>query len=268
MILSFIKFIIITFFLLVTKSAYSNEEIIVIASTSSTYDTGLLNYINKEFYKKYNIRTKVLSQGTGQALRTAKDGNAEILLVHHKESELDFMKKGYGIERYETMYNDYVLVGPISDNKKCLSLEKKLLNIFNYKKVFISRGDDSGTHKKELELWKLLNLNPDKLLSSYLSVGQGMGNTLLIANEKKAYTLTDRSTWISFNRRENLHIVCENFPPMFNQYGLILVNPILNKNFNLKSAKIYINWFLTDEVKKLVNSFKIKEQQLFFYNYK
>ena len=239
MILSFIKFIIITFFLLVTKNSYSNEEIIVIASTSSTYDTGLLNYINKEFYKKYNIRTKVLSQGTGQALRTAKDGNAEILLVHHKESELDFMKKGYGIERYEIMYNDYVLVGPISDNKKCLSLEKKLLNI-----------------------------NPDQLLSSYLSVGQGMGNTLLIANEKKAYTLTDRSTWISFNRRENLHIVCENFPPMFNQYGLILVNPILNKNFNLKSANIYINWFLTDEVKKLVNSFKIKEQQLFFYNYK
>ena len=243
------------------------ENKIIIASTTSTYDTGLLNLLNEEFYKKYEVRVQVLSLGTGQAIRTAKDGNAEILLVHHKPSEIEFMNDGYGIERHEIMYNDYVLVGPKNDNDLCKSVQQKLEQIYINQYLFISRGDDSGTHRKELEMWDLTNIKVNKNKNWYLSVGQGMGSTLLIANEKKAYTLSDRSTWIAFNNRQNLKIVCEDFPPLFNQYGIILVNAELNKNLNYKDAKKYIEWFKTAEVKKLINNFKAKGKQLFYYNY-
>ena len=244
-----------------------SENKIIIASTTSTYDTGLLNLLNEEFYKKYEVRVQVLSLGTGQAIRTAKDGNAEILLVHHKPSEIEFMDKGYGVERHEIMYNDYVLVGPKKDNDLCKSVQQKLEQIYINKSLFISRGDDSGTHRKELEMWDLTNIEVNKNKQWYLSVGQGMGSTLLIANEKQGYTLSDRSTWIAFNNRQNLKIVCEDFPPLFNQYGIILVNSKLNKNLNYKDAKKYIDWFKTAEVKELINNFKAKGKQLFYYNY-
>ena len=261
-----IKIILINIFLfLITADA--NASKIIVASTTSTYDTGLLNLLNEKFYDKYNIRVQVLSLGTGQAIRTAKDGNAEILLVHHKPSEEEFMNNGYGEKRYEIMYNDYVLVGPKKDNGKCTSVQQKLEEIYNNKSLFISRGDDSGTHLKELEMWDLVNININKTNEWYLSVGQGMGSTLLISNEKKGYTLSDRSTWIAFNKRNNLKIVCEDFPPLFNQYGIILVNSKLNKNLNYKDAKKYIDWFKTKEVKDLINNFKAKGKQLFYYNY-
>ena len=250
---------------LITENVKANK--IVVASTTSTYDTGLLNLLNDKFYEKFNIRVQVLSLGTGQAIRTAKDGNAEILLVHHQPSELEFMNNGYGEVRYEIMYNDYVLVGPKNDNNGCKSVKKKLEDIYNNKFLFISRGDDSGTHRKELEMWELANINIDQNKKWYLSVGQGMGSTLLITNEKNGYTLSDRSTWIAFNNRDNLKIVCEDFPPLFNQYGIILVNSELNKNLNYKDAKKYIDWFKTNEVKKLINNFRSKGKQLFYYNY-
>ena len=254
---------IIIFFSTVAKS----DNKIIIASTTSTYDTGLLNLLNEEFYKKYEVRVQVLSLGTGQAIRTAKDCNAEILLVHHKPSEIEFMNDGYGIERHEIMYNDYVLVGPKNDNDLYKSVQQKLEQIYINKSLFISRGDDSGTHRKELEMWDLTNIEVNKNKQWYLSVGQGMGSTLLIANEKQGYTLSDRSTWIAFNNRQNLKIVCEDFPPLFNQYGIILVNSKLNKNLNYKDAKKYIDWFKTAEVKELINNFKAKGKQLFYYNY-
>ena len=258
-----ILFILTIFFSTISKS----DNKIIIASTTSTYDTGLLNLLNEEFYKKYEVRVQVLSLGTGQAIRTAKDGNAEILLVHHKPSEIEFMDNGYGVERHEIMYNDYVLVGPKNDNDLCESVQQKLEQIYINKSLFISRGDDSGTHRKELEMWDLTNIKVNKNKQWYLSVGQGMGSTLLIANEKKSYTLSDRSTWIAFNNRQNLKIVCEDFPPLFNQYGIILVNSKLNKNLNYKDAKKYIDWFKTAEVKELINNFKAKGKQLFYYNY-
>ena len=249
----------IIFFSTVAKS----DNKIIIASTTSTHDTGLLNLLNEEFYKKYEVRVQVLSLGTGQAIRTAKDGNAEILLVHHKPSEIEFMDNGYGVERHEIMYNDYVLVGPKKDNDLCKSVQQKLEQIYINKSLFISRGDDSGTHRKELEMWDLTNIEVNKNKQWYLSVGQGMGSTLLIANEKQGYTLSDRSTWIAFNNRQNLKIVCEDFPPLFNQYGIILVNSKLNKNLNYEAAKKYIDWFKTAEVKELINNFKAKGEQLF-----
>jgi len=252
-------------FLFISTNINANK--IIVASTTSTYDTGLLNLLNKNFYNKFNIKVQVLSLGTGQAIRIAKDGNVEILLVHHKSSEIDFMNHGYGSERYEIMYNDYVLVGPKNDDGQCKSVQKKLEKIYNNKYLFISRGDDSGTHRKEIEMWQLANIKINENKKSYLSVGQGMGSTLLIANEKKGYTLSDRSTWIAFNNRDNLKIVCEDFPPLFNQYGIILVNPELNKNLNYKDAKKYIDWFKTNEVKELINNFKAKGEQLFYYNY-
>ena len=258
-----ILFILTIFFSTISKA----DNKIIIASTTSTYDTGLLNLLNEEFYKKYEVRVQVLSLGTGQAIRTAKDGNAEILLVHHKPSEIEFIDNGYGVERHEIMYNDYVLVGPKNDNDLCKSVQQKLKQIYINQYLFISRGDDSVTHRKELEMWDLTDIKVNKNKKWYLSVGQGMGSTLLIANEKKGYTLSDRSTWIAFNNRENLKIVCEDFPPLFNQYGIILVNSKLNKNLNYKDAKKYIDWFKTAEVKELINNFKAKGKQLFYYNY-
>ena len=167
------------------------------------------------------------------------------------------------------MYNDYVLVGPQYDDKICYDVEIKLKEIINFSEIFISRGDDSGTHKKELELWKSLDYNyKDFNKSNYLSVGQGMGSTLLIANEKEAYTISDRATWIAFNKKDNLKIICESQPPLYNQYGLLLVNPEINDQLNFKSAKIYINWLISEEGKELINNFKKKGIQLFYYNYK
>ena len=260
------KFLILLFVIIFINFNLYGKSKIIVASTTSTYDTGLLDELNKKFLDKYNINVQVLSLGTGQAIRTAKDGNAEILLVHHTPSEIVFMENDYGIERLEIMYNDYVLVGPKKDDEECVSVQQKLEKISQNNELFISRGDDSGTHRKELEMWSLTNANFNKDSKSYLSVGQGMGSTLLIANEKKGYTLSDRSTWIAFNKRENLKIVCENFPPLFNQYGIILVNPNINNNLNFKDAKKYFEWFKTKEVEILINSFKSKGQQLFYYN--
>lgn len=264
---NFLIIIIKIIFLIIFSSSVYAENKIIVASTTSTYDTGLLDALNNKFYDKYKIRVQVLSLGTGQAIRTAKDGNAEILLVHHETSELEFMKDGFGLERNEIMYNDYILVGPKEDNRKCSSVENKLKEIHDKKFLFISRGDDSGTHRKELEMWLQAKLNIDDKFQWYFSVGQGMGSTLLIANEKKGYTLSDRSTWIAFNYKDNLKIVCENLPPLFNQYGIILVNPNLNPNLNFINAKKYFEWFKTNEVKNIINNFKVKDKQLFFYNY-
>ena len=164
------------------------------------------------------------------------------------------------------MYNDFVLVGPINDTNVCTSVLSKFHNIYDEKKIFITRGDDSGTHKKELELWEKIGLLPNYNDDWYLNVGQGMGMPLLIANEKKAYTLSDRSSWISFNKRNNLRVVCDNDPPLFNQYGIILVSNKLNNKLNVEDARTDINWLISDEGKKIINSYKKKEKQLFFYN--
>ncbi len=262
-----IKYMIFLTFILFSNYINAENTSISIASTTSTHDTGLLKYINEYFTNEFNINVKVLSLGTGQAIRVAKDGNAEILLVHHFPSEVDFMKKGYGLLRYNLMYNDFVLVGPKNDNKECYSIEDKLDEIANKRLRFISRGDDSGTHKKEMELWKLINVNPPPNSDWYLSIGQSMGQTLLMTNNQKAYSLSDRSTWISFNRKENLKIVCQNMPPLFNQYGIILVNNRLNKNLNIEDAKKYINWIISEKSKKLINNYKVNGKQLFFFNY-
>ena len=248
------------------KNAFANKYI-TIASTTSTHDTGLLEYINKKFENKYQTKVRALSLGTGQAIKVAMDGNVEILLVHHKKSELEFMNNGYGILRHDLMYNDFVLIGPKKDKTICSSIENKMIEIKKSKLLFVSRGDESGTHKKEKELWELSNIKIPFKETWYLSVGQGMGSTLLIANQKNAYTLSDRSTWIAFNKKENLQIVCENLPPLFNQYGIILVSNKINNNLNIEEAKKYIDWITSEEAKKLINNYQVNGKQLFFFNH-
>ena len=262
MIRVFLIFILIFFI----KNVFANKYI-TIASTTSTHDTGLLEYINKKFENKYQTKVRALSLGTGQEIKVAMDGNVEILLVHHKKSELEFMNNGYGILRHDLMYNDFVLIGPKKDKNRCSSIEDKMIEIKKSKLLFISRGDESGTHKKEKELWELSNINIPFKENWYLSVGQGMGSTLLIANQKNAYTLSDRSTWIAFNKKENLQIVCENLPPLFNQYGIILVSNKINNNLNIEEAKKYIDWITSEEAKKLINNYRVNGKQLFFFNH-
>ena len=261
-----IRALLIFILIFLIKNALANNYI-TIASTTSTHDTGLLEYLNKEFENKYNIKVRALSLGTGQAIKVAMDGNVEILLVHHKKSELEFMENGYGILRHDLMYNDFVLIGPKKDKKKCSSIENKMIEIKQSELLFISRGDESGTHKKEKELWELSNIRLPFEENWYLSVGQGMGSTLLIANQKNAYTLSDRSTWIAFNKKENLQIVCENLPPLFNQYGIILVSNKINNNLNIETAKKYIEWITSKEAKKLINNYRVNGKQLFFFNH-
>ena len=254
------------FFFITSFELFALDNRVIVASTTSTYDTGLLSYLNNYFEDFFDIKVQVLSLGTGQAIRVAQDGNVEVLLVHHTTSEIKFMNDGYGLIRHELMYNDYVLVGPNDDQLGCKSVEIKFKEIKQKKLPFISRGDDSGTHKKELELWNSINFLP--LSSSwYQEVGQGMGITLLMANEKLAYTLSDRGTWIAFNKKENLSIVCENLPPLFNQYGLIIVNPLVNINLDIENANIYVNWLISDRGKELINNFRKKGQQLFYFNH-
>ena len=262
-----IRVLLIFILIFLIKNTLANDKHITIASTTSTHDTGLLEYINKEFEKKFKIKVRALSLGTGQAIKVAMDGNVEILLVHHKKSELEFMNNGYGALRYDLMYNDFVLIGPKKDNETCSSIENKMIEIKKSKLLFVSRGDESGTHKKEKELWELSNINIPFKENWYLSVGQGMGSTLLIANQKKAYTLSDRSTWIAFNKKENLQIVCENLPPLFNQYGIILVSNKINNNLNIEEAKKYIDWITSEEAKKLINNYQVNVKQLFFFNH-
>jgi len=253
--------------ILFNYSAHSEMNRLIIASTTSTYDTGLLDYVNKEFMKKYNVLIHVLSLGTGQAIIVAKRGDADILLVHDTQSEIKFVKDGYGLHRKNLMYNDYILIGPRDDNTSCLSIDEKMKSIKNNKMIFISRGDESGTHKKEKSLWSKINLNPSNFANWYKKIGQGMGSTLNISNELKAYTLADRGTWISFMNKKNIKVVCENKPPLLNQYGIIAVNPDKNKNVNYILAEIYISWILSEKGKYLINNFKIDNQQLFYFNH-
>ena len=248
-------------------NAFAQNNKIIIASTTSTYDTGLLNYINKKFEEKYNISIHVLALGTGQAITVAKNGQADILLVHHTPSEIDFVKKNYGIKRHKLMYNDYIIVGPKNDYNKCDTISNTLLRIIENKYIFISRGDESGTHKKEKNLWIKIGLDPDSFSNWYKSIGQGMGATILMSNEVGAYTLSDRGTWAAFNRKDDLKIICENKPPLINQYGIIAVNPKINSKINFNNANKYINWIISDEGKKLINSFRKNNEQLFFFNH-
>ena len=239
-------------------------------STTSTQNSGLLDAILPAFEEKTGIDVRVVAVGTGQALKNAANGDGDVLLVHAKPSEEKFVADGYGVERFDVMYNDFVLVGPKSDPagiRGMTDVTSALKKIAETGSVFASRGDDSGTHKKERALWAAANLTPaDASGTWYRETGSGMGATLNAAVGMGAYTLTDRATWISFQNKSDFKIVLEGDETLFNQYGVILVNPDKCPNVDATAGQTFIDWLLSDAGQAAIAGYKLDGQQLFFPN--
>ena len=268
----FCNIVFLIFFNFISSSAFTGDRSIIIQSTTSLKNSGFYDYIIEKFNKNYSIGIRVVAVGTGQALRNAKKCDADILLVHHKPSEDEFVRKGYGLYRKQIMYNDYILVGPKKDPaqiKELKSIKGALKKIYENKSLFVSRGDESGTDKKEKSLWRSVRLDMKSRENSwYLESGSGMGSSLNIAVNKNAYILTDRSTWISFGNKKEHIILVENEPSLFNYYGIIPINPIKCPKAKVKESEIFINWLISDEGKKHINSFEKKGTQLFFSGFR
>lgn len=233
------------------------DRTMILATTTSTADTGLLDYLLPLFTKDSGITVKYIAKGTGDAMKMGQNGDADCLLVHAKAQEEQFVKDGYGVERFEVMYNDFIIVGPKDDpaklkDKAPSDAVQAFKTIADSKATFISRGDNSGTNTKELALWKSAAITPSG--SWYISAGKGMGDVLTMANEKKAYTLADRGTYLAWKDKVELQIVTEKNDNLYNQYGVIMVNP---KKYNIKEAEAgeFIKWILSDKVQKLIGDF-------------
>ena len=262
-------FILSLYFLIFPKMAFANNSIIV-QSTTSTYNSGFYEYILPLIESDTNIVAHVVSVGTGAALKNAANCDGDVIIVHAKNRELEFVKNGFGVNRQDLMYNDFVIVGPKSNPAKVKITDdpiKVFTKIYNTSSIFISRGDDSGTHLKEMQIWKTSKLDPTKFSGDwYKETGSGMGTTLNLTNGMEAYTLTDRASWINFKNKNNLNIVAEKNQILFNQYGITMVNPLKCPNVKVKNAKIFISWLLSETGKSSISNFKIKNQQLFFPN--
>ena len=241
-------------------------------STTSTENSGLLSYLLPIFESKTGIRVHVVAVGTGQALRGARNGDADVLMVHDKASELKLIADGHGIERREVMYNDFVIVGPRDDPAKIGGTNDAISALQMIKKsgaVFVSRGDDSGTHKAERRLWRAAGIEPGGRSDPwYREAGSGMGATLNIAAGMNAYTLTDRGTWLSFRNRRDLEILVEGDPPLFNQYGIMLVNPAKHPHVKAKEGRRLIDWITSPEGQRAIGKFTVEGRVLFIPNFR
>jgi tungstate transport system substrate-binding protein len=251
-------------------SATAQEKFITVASTTSTEQSGLFKHLLPIFEKKTGIDVRVVALGTGQSLDMGKRGDADVVFVHAKQLEEKFVAEGYGVKRIEVMYNDYVVVGPKSDPAK-VSGSKDAVAAF--RKIaaatapFASRGDKSGTHFAEVQIWKAAGLDPAKDKPAwYRETGSGMGPTLNTASGMNAYALTDRGTWLSFKNRGDLVISVEGDKRLFNQYGVILVNPAKHPHVKKEMGQAFINWIVSPEGQKAIADYKINGQQLFFPN--
>jgi tungstate transport system substrate-binding protein len=252
--------------------AIAQQKFITVASTTSTEQSGLFKHMLPLFEKKSGIQVRVIAQGTGQALETGRRGDADVLFVHNKVAEEKFVADGFGVQRFEVMYNDFVLVGPKADPAKVAG-GKDILDA--YKKIaaakapFASRGDKSGTHAAELRLWKATGIDPQTGKGSwYRETGSGMGPTLNTASSMNAYTFTDRATWLSFKNRGDLVIVVEGDQRLFNQYGIMLVNPAKHAHVKKDLGQAFIDWVISPEGQKAIADYKIGTDQLFFPNAK
>jgi len=251
-------------------SAHAQDKSIVVASTTSTQDSGLFGHILPLFKAKTGIDVKVISQGTGQALDTGRRGDADVVFVHARPQEEKFVADGFGVKRNPVMYNDFILVGPKNDpaGAKGKDIVAGLKAIKAKEAPFISRGDKSGTHAAELALWKLAGIDiagADKG-AWYKEIGQGMGAALNTASASNAYVLTDRGTWLSFKNRGDLAIVVEGDGKLFNQYGVILVNPDKHAHVKKELGQAFIDWLISLEGQKAIADYKINGEQLFFPN--
>jgi tungstate transport system substrate-binding protein len=250
------------------RPASADEKFITVASTTSTEQSGLFGHLLPLFTAKTGIEVRVIAQGTGQALQTASRGDADMVLVHDPESERKFVAEGHGVERHPVMYNDFVVVGPGSDPAGVKGLSdavSALRKIAVSGAPFASRGDDSGTHKAELRLWKQAGLDP-KGQGWYRETGSGMGSTLNTAAGMNAYALTDRATWLAFKNRQDLTILVQGDKRLFNQYGAILVNPERHPHVKADWAQAFIDWLISPEGQHAIAAYKIDGQQLFFPN--
>jgi tungstate transport system substrate-binding protein len=250
--------------------AGAQDQFITVASTTSTENSGLFGELLPKFQDETGIEVRVVAVGTGQAIKLAENGDADVLFVHHKPSEEKFVANGFGVERHEVMYNDYVIVGLASDPagiKGSKDVADALAKIAAAEAPFASRGDDSGTHKAELALWDEAGVDVAGASGTwYRETGSGMGPTLNTAAGMDAYALTDRGTWLSFENPQNLEIVVEGDPRLFNQYGIILVNPEKHLHVKADLGQKFIDWMLSDEGQQAIAAFKINGQQAFFPN--
>ena len=244
---------------------------VLMATTTSTEDTGLLDYLQPLFKEDTGYDLEWTAVGTGEALKMGEDGQVDVVLVHAKSSEEEFVANGYGVERFPVMYNDFVIVGPAEPIAKTDDVAATFTTINEQQLPFVSRGDDSGTDKKEKKIWEELGLDPTTN-PNYIESGQGMGATLTMANEKNAYCLTDRGTWLKQSKDSendyNIDIVCEGGKQLLNQYGVIAVNPEKYPEVNNEGANAFIKWITSDEVQKLIGEYGVEEygQALFTPN--
>jgi tungstate transport system substrate-binding protein len=250
--------------------AQTPERFIVVSSTTSTTDSGLFNHILPLFKAKTGIDVRVVSQGTGQALDTGRRGDADVVFVHAKPQEEKFITDGFGVERKPVMYNDFVLIGPKSDPagiKGASDIVAALKTIQAKQAPFVSRGDKSGTHAAELSLWKTAGIEGEQLKGAwYREIGQGMGAALNTASALNGYVLSDRATWLNFKNRGELAIVVEGDKRLFNQYGVILVNPAKHAHVKAKDGQAFIDWIVSPEGQKAIGDYKINGEVLFFPN--
>jgi tungstate transport system substrate-binding protein len=241
------------------------QQVIRLSTTTSTENSGLLQYLLPKFEAKTNSKVRVISVGTGKALELAKNGDVDVTLVHARPAEDKFVAEGHGVNRRDVMYNDFIIVGPESDpaaikgSKDVLAAMKKIAAGGS---KFISRGDNSGTDLMEKAYWKQVGTQPQG--AAYVSAGLGMGEVLNMAAELRAYTLTDRATYIAYRAKTGLQIAVEGDPKMFNPYGIIAVNPQKSKDLNYKGAMQLVEWITSSEGQNLIASFKVEGQQVFF----
>ena len=259
-------------FALLALPAMAQEKFIVVASTTSTEQSGLFSHLLPAFKAKTGIDVRVVALGTGQALDTARRGDADVVFVHDKVAEEKFLAEGFGVDRREVMYNDFILVGPKADPAKIggtKDIVAALKKIADAKAPFASRGDKSGTHAAELRLWKVAGLDPETGKGTwYRETGSGMGPTLNTSAAMDAYALTDRGTWLSFKNRRDLIISVEGDQRLFNQYGVMLVNPAKHPHVKKELGMTFVEWVTSPEGQKTIADYKIDGEQLFFPNYK
>ncbi len=250
--------------------ALAQERSIVVASTTSTQDSGLFGHILPLFKAKTGIDVKVIAQGTGQALDTGRRGDADVVFVHAKSLEEKFVADGFGVKRFDVMYNDFVLIGPKSDPARIgggKDIITALTTIQQTAATFVSRGDKSGTHAAELALWKAAGLEPQTTKPAwYREIGQGMGAALNTASAMPSYVLADRGTWISFKNKADLLIAVEGDQRLFNQYGIILVNPAKHPAVKKDLGQAFIDWIVSPDGQAAIRAYKINGERLFFPN--
>ena len=253
-----------------TLGAVTADRFITVASTTSTEHSGLFGHLLPQFQRDTGIAARVVAVGTGQAIKLAQRGDADVLFVHHKPSEQHFVTEGFGVARFDVMYNDFVLIGPRTDPAGVGGGEDvaaALTRIATQQAVFVSRGDDSGTHKLEVSLWKTAGIDVSAASGTwYRETGSGMGATLNTASSLQAYTLADRGTWLSFKNRGDLTILVAGDARMFNQYGVILVNPAKHKHVKAQDGQAFVDWLLSNKGQQAIAAFRIEGEQVFFPN--